>query len=58
MADHHVLVSKRARDGRHVVQVETLDTESRVVELARLLAGDRGGEAARTTARELLARAG
>jgi DNA repair protein RecN (Recombination protein N) len=55
MADHHLTVRKRLVEGRHVVEVERLSSEARVPELARLLAGDVGGEAALATARDLLA---
>jgi DNA repair protein RecN (Recombination protein N) len=55
LADRHLAVRKELVSGRHVVAVEALDGDARVAELARLLAGDRGGEAAVETARSLLA---
>jgi DNA repair protein RecN (Recombination protein N) len=60
-ADAHFRISKRERDGRTVTEVERLDREGRIVELAAMLGGspapttgapDPGGAAA---ARELVA---
>ena len=66
-ADAHLRISKRERDGRTVTEVETLDHEGRIVELAAMLGGvgepgeagqERpGGSAALASARELLDRA-
>ncbi|HEV3232863.1 MAG TPA: DNA repair protein RecN, partial [Candidatus Dormibacteraeota bacterium] len=58
VADRHLQVRKELAGGRHVVAVEALDGEARLAELARLLAGDRGGDAALETARSLLAGTG
>ena len=52
-ADHHLRVDKTEADGRTVTRVEPLSGEARVVELARMLAGDAGDEA-RLHARALL----
>jgi DNA repair protein RecN (Recombination protein N) len=54
-ADAHYRIEKRERDGRTVTEVTLLDAASRVDELAQMLGG---GEAAGTSARELLDRAG
>ena len=59
-ADAHLRISKRERDGRTVTEVESLDREGRIVELAAMLGGaGEGGEAAATlaSARELIDRA-
>ncbi|MHB8509642.1 MAG: DNA repair protein RecN [Candidatus Dormibacteria bacterium] len=54
LADRHLVVRKHLRQGRNVVEVATVDGAEAVAELARLLAGDRGGEPALATARGLL----
>jgi DNA repair protein RecN (Recombination protein N) len=54
-ADAHFRIEKRERDGRTVTEVQPLDADGRVAELAAMLGGGEGtGEAA---ARELLDRA-
>jgi DNA repair protein RecN (Recombination protein N) len=53
---HHLMVEKEVRGGRTVSQIETLDDDGRVEELARMLGGTTKSDAARTAARELLAR--
>jgi len=54
VADCHLSVRKQLRQGRHLIAVEKLEGDGRVKELARLLAGGRGGAAALQTARQLL----
>jgi len=56
-ADAHYRIAKRERDGRTVTEVEHLDREGRIVELAQMLGGDAGGSATLASARELLDRA-
>ncbi len=56
-ADVHFRITKRERDGRTVTQVERLDREGRIVELAQMLGGEGEGTAALASARELLDRA-
>ena len=56
-ADAHYRIAKRERDGRTVTEIERLDREGRIVELAQMLGGDAGGSATRASARELLDRA-
>ncbi len=56
-ADAHYRIAKRERDGRTVTQIERLDREGRIVELAQMLGGDAGGAATLASARELLVRA-
>ena len=56
-ADAHYRIAKRERDGRTVTEVEQLDHEGRIVELAQMLAGDAGGATSLASARELLDRA-
>jgi DNA repair protein RecN (Recombination protein N) len=56
-ADAHFRIAKRERDGRTVTDVERLDHEGRIVELAQMLGGDAGGAASLASARELLDRA-
>lgn len=58
LASHHFAVSKRVSAGRTSTRIEPLAEESRVDELARMLAGDRATETTRRQARELLAPAG
>ncbi len=42
-ADAHYRIAKRERDGRTVTEIEHLDREGRIVELAQMLGGDAGG---------------
>ncbi len=56
-ADAHYRIAKRERDGRTVTEIEHLDREGRIVELAQMLGGDAGGAATLASARELLDRA-
>lgn len=53
-ADNHLLVSKLTRSGQTVSQVESIDQESRVVELARMLGGQAGSDISLAHAREML----
>jgi DNA repair protein RecN (Recombination protein N) len=52
-ADHHLVVNKRAGRARTATRVTPLDAAGRVEELARMLGGERIGEATRRHAREL-----
>jgi DNA repair protein RecN (Recombination protein N) len=56
-ADAHYRIAKRERGGRTVTEVERLDRDDRVAELAAMIGGPDGGEAARHSAGELLDRA-
>ena len=56
-ADAHFRIAKRERDGRTVTEIEHLDREGRIVELAQMLGGDAGGATTLASARELLDRA-
>ena len=56
-ADGHYRIVKRERNGRTVTEVERLDREGRIVELAAMLGGGPGDAAALASARELLDRA-
>jgi DNA repair protein RecN (Recombination protein N) len=56
-ADAHYRIAKRERDGRTVTEIRPLDRDEREVELAQMIGGPEGGEAARLSARELLDRA-
>jgi DNA repair protein RecN (Recombination protein N) len=57
-ADVHYRIAKRERDGRTVTEVEQLDREGRIVELAAMLGGESAaGPATLASARELLDRA-
>jgi DNA repair protein RecN (Recombination protein N) len=56
-ADAHYRIAKREREGRTVTEVERLDREGRIVELAAMLGGGPGEAAALASARELLDRA-
>ena len=56
-ADAHFQIAKRERDGRTITEVQRLDREGRIVELAQMLAGADGGAAALAGATELLDRA-
>jgi DNA repair protein RecN (Recombination protein N) len=57
LADHHFLVDKREIKGskaRTITQIEGIDGDRRIDEIARMLAGYRVTAAARESARELL----
>jgi DNA repair protein RecN (Recombination protein N) len=56
-ADAHYRIAKRERDGRTVTEIARLEAADREAELAAMLAGAGGGEAALASARELLERA-
>jgi DNA repair protein RecN (Recombination protein N) len=56
-ADAHYRITKRERGGRTVTEVERLDREGRIVELAAMLGGGPGDAATMASARELLDRA-
>jgi DNA repair protein RecN (Recombination protein N) len=56
-ADVQFRISKRERDGRTVTEIERLDREGRIVELAQMLGGEAGGATTLASARELLDRA-
>ena len=56
-ADAHFRISKRERDGRTVTEVVRLGRDEREAELAQMIGGEAGGDAARLSARELLDRA-
>jgi len=56
-ADAHYRSAKRERDGRTVTEIEELDREGRMVELAQMLGGVSGGATSLASARELLDRA-
>jgi DNA repair protein RecN (Recombination protein N) len=56
-ADAQFRIAKRERDGRTVTEIEQLDREGRIVELAQMLAGEAGGATSLASARELLDRA-
>jgi DNA repair protein RecN (Recombination protein N) len=56
-ADSHFRIAKRERGGRTVTEIERLDREGRIVELAQMLGGEAGGATSLASARELLDRA-
>jgi DNA repair protein RecN (Recombination protein N) len=56
-ADAHYRIAKRERDGRTVTEITPLDRVARETELAAMIGGPDGGEAALLSARELLDRA-
>jgi DNA repair protein RecN (Recombination protein N) len=55
-ADAHYRIAKRERDGRTVTEITSLDRAARETELAQMIGGPDGGEAALASARELLDR--
>ncbi len=54
-ANHHIKIEKVEQKGRSVTRLTELGSEERVLELARMLAGEEIGESALANARELLA---
>jgi DNA repair protein RecN (Recombination protein N) len=56
-ADAHYRITKGERDGRTVTEITSLDRAARAAELALMIGGPDGGEAAAASARELLDRA-
>jgi DNA repair protein RecN (Recombination protein N) len=57
-AANHLRVEKSQREGRTVTEVRAVVAEERVVEVARMLSGDRSSETSLGHARELLERYG
>lgn len=57
MGDHHLFLSKSIREGRSFTDVQAMNPEQRIDEIARLLSGDHISEAARRNAEELLSAA-
>lgn len=55
LADHHLFIRKRVLDSQTVSEIECLNAEQRVEEIARMLAGYEITGAIRESARELLA---
>ena len=56
-ADNHLFISKSVHDDRTFTQVEALDTEGRIRELARIVGGEQITDSALNHAKELLASA-
>lgn len=54
MGNNHLLIEKRARDGRTFTDVHPMSADSRAQEIARMLAGDQITETTLENARELL----
>ena len=54
-ADHHFVVSKRARAGKTTSAVETVAGEARVAEIARMLGGEKLSSTSLAHAQEMLA---
>ena len=54
-ADHHHVVSKRAADGAVRSEIHGVTGEARVVEIARMLAGERLSDTSLAHAQEMLA---
>jgi DNA repair protein RecN (Recombination protein N) len=54
MGDTHLYVSKKAVKGRTTTQIQKLDTDERVEELARMLGGKKVTDRTRAAARELM----
>ncbi len=57
-AENHMMVRKEVRGERTITEVGTVTANARVDEIARMLAGDRTGEASRNHAQELLEKYG
>ena len=57
-AAHHVAVRKASAGGVTAADLDVLEGDARVTELARMLGGDAASEVGRAHARELLASAG
>ena len=54
LAEHHFVVEKTSNKNRTSITVRSLDAADRIEEIARMLAGQKVTEAARTNAREML----
>ena len=54
MADCHLLIEKKEKNGRAVTSVRQLETEERELELARIISGEKPGVSALAHAKELL----
>lgn len=53
-ADNHLKVEKRGKDGRTVTEVAEVTGDDRIREIARMLSGDKTGQASLTHAEDLL----
>ena len=53
-ADHHFHVDKTVQQGRTLIEMHSLDEDSRILELGRMLAGEKVSETTLRQARELL----
>jgi DNA repair protein RecN (Recombination protein N) len=53
-ADHHFHVGKTVKGGRTLVEIHPLDEDARIIELGRMLAGEKVSETTLRQARELL----
>lgn len=53
-ADHHFHVDKTVRGGRTLIEIHPLDEDARIIELGRMLAGEKVSETTLRQARELL----
>lgn len=54
MGDHHLLIQKSVRDERSYTDVHTMDADTRVSEIARMISGENITEASRNNAAELI----
>ncbi len=54
MADHHFRISKRSDDSRTYTDVNLLDREERVAEVARIMSGSEASQTMLASARELI----
>lgn len=54
LADEHLLIQKKVHDNRTFTEIQSLDEEQRVRELARIISGDNLTELALANAREML----
>jgi len=57
-ADNHLRVEKRGKNGRTVTEVAEVAGDERIKEIARMLSGDRTGQASLTHAEDLLRKFG
>jgi DNA repair protein RecN (Recombination protein N) len=53
-ADRHYLVAKETADGRTITQLNLLNSETRIAEMARMLGGSHVGEKTLVHAHELI----
>ena len=54
ISDNNILIKKQTLDGKTITYIETLDSDNKIKEIARLLDGDAGSEISLLHAQNLI----